>query len=196
MFILDRDEEIAQWVALQVHGSIEPVPGTRAVGWEESGEIIAGVAAHTFTPGRNMFVDIALSRGRFPRPLLSFCFHYAFGQLSLPRLTFSVDSANHKSMTLCQRLGAVREATLSCAAREGDLVLFRLCPDAAFVRRIFDERSKDPSEARLRQSDSGAGSLEHEAIRHGSTSEPAEHHHSHRHNYLDPTAWDCQPDRL
>lgn len=78
----------------------------------------------------NCFVNIALEPGVFWRPLLNAGLRYAFGQLSLRRLTFVVRADNLASIRLIRDLGSQHEATLRGAGNNGeDLHIFMLSPE-------------------------------------------------------------------
>lgn len=137
MFLTGQDARVAAWVYGQMDGPLDPPTGAVAVGWLDGPNLVGGLVFHTYTPGRNLFVDLALSQSRFPPAFLRFGLRYPFEQLRVPRLTFSIDSANLRSRRLVERLGAVQEATLSCAARHGDLLFYALRPESSSLCRRF-----------------------------------------------------------
>jgi RimJ/RimL family protein N-acetyltransferase len=142
MFVVGEDRRVARWVYEQIGGPLD-TPECTAVGWAREGELSGGLVYHSYTPQRNIFEDIALTGRHVPRAFLRFGLAYPFHQLRVPRLTFSIDSANLSSVRLVAQLGAIREATLSCAARQGDLEFWVLRLDASpLCRRILDGKVK------------------------------------------------------
>lgn len=126
MLIWDQPEIINSWVDAH-HGGV-CAPGTfTALGWA-SPELTAGLVFYS-SNGKNCFVNIAIEGKRFPRGLLRAGLYYAYSQLKLKRLTFSIEEANLPSQNLVTRLGAVHEATLRDAGLTGNLLIYALFPE-------------------------------------------------------------------
>lgn len=137
MLVWENPAEIEKWVAERGGGHCQP--GTfSAIGYVENGELIGGLVFHT-TNKINCFVNIALSKGRFPRALLFAGLYYVFHQLTLRRLTFFISSENILSQNLVVRLGAKREATLHGAGDKGeDLFLYVLWPADCWIWSVLN----------------------------------------------------------
>jgi RimJ/RimL family protein N-acetyltransferase len=117
--------------------------------------------------GPNVYVGVAVDRPTGFKWLLESGMKYAFGQLGCTRLTFMTESSNIKSVRLQERLGAVREATLTGAGRNGDDILIsRLTPDNYIWRRLngIERRRQRTYTPGLRESDSPAGKVQHEPV--------------------------------
>lgn len=151
MFLIGEDKLVADWVYARTSGQLDVGVGTVGVGWVDShNNLIAGVVFHSYTPGRNLFVDCAIEGKRFPPALLRFTLQYSFYQLKVARLTFAIDSVNLSSKRLVRRLGAIQEATLSGAACQGDLELWVLRPaTSAFCRRFLNVKKRHSGPAGL-----------------------------------------------
>jgi hypothetical protein len=160
MLVYDDPVPVGNWVAAQGGGFCPPGTFT-AMGYVEGGDLIAGLVFHT-SNGQNCFVNIALSKGRFPRALLKAGLYYVFKQLTLRRLTFFISSTNIKSQNLVVRLGAKREATLRSAdIGGGDLFIYSLFPEDCWIWSVVNGKiSRSPSESGPEGHDSPPGSRE------------------------------------
>lgn len=193
-FVLD-DPKTTSWIYERLGPGIIPPAGALTIGWSQNNVLVAGLSFHSIVHRKNIFVDIALAQKRFPPALLRFGLRYPLEQLQIPRLTFCIDSTNLASKGLVRSLGATREATLSCAARHGDLEIWVLwLSTSAFCRRFLSGRQRQfPRSTELRQADSAARSIEPAAVQYGPGRKPADYLHTHRHNVLDPDAWRGEP---
>jgi hypothetical protein len=141
MLIWDCPNDINEWVAERKGGRAHPGTCT-ALGWETGGKIVAGLVFYD-SNGSHCLVNIAIDGGRFPRGLLFAGLRYAFSQLQLKRLTFIIADSNIRSQELCARLGAAYEATLQGAGITGDLLIYKLLPEACPIwSRIHGQRRR------------------------------------------------------
>jgi RimJ/RimL family protein N-acetyltransferase len=123
------EPSINQWVEEQGGGRAQE-GSYRALGWyrEDPVRITGGLVFYN-SNAVNCFVSIALEKGVNPRGLLSAGMSYAFGQLALRRLTFSIASYNLPSIKLVTDLGSICEGSLRSALPEGDLHIYALFSD-------------------------------------------------------------------
>lgn len=162
MLIWEDPKPVHDWVDAQGGGHC--APGTySAIGYVEGGELTGGLVFYNANK-KNVFVNIALAGGKFPRPLLRAGLFYVFHQLALRRLTFIISPENIRSQNLVTRLGARREATLREAGDDGrDLYIYSLFPEDCYIwsvlngkilRRAAEPRSEgDNSPARAGESE-------------------------------------------
>lgn len=108
------------------------------------GEVRAALAFHHFTT-RSCYADIGVEGGFLPPNLLRMGLWYAFGQLGLRRLTFFIAASNLKSISLVERLGAYREATLQDGCSDGDAYIYCLRPDKCPIWRKLNEQRQFPA---------------------------------------------------
>mgnify|MGYP000024967503 CR=1 FL=1 len=101
-------------------------------GWLKDDCLVGALAFHHANE-RNIYCDIALEEGRFPRKLLHVGLWYAFGQLKCRRLTFFVSADNLKSIALVKKLGAYREATLQDGSSSGEAYIYCLRPENCLI---------------------------------------------------------------
>lgn len=120
-------EEINSWVAER--GGGKAAPGTFQAIASFTLERIRGGLVFYDSNGRNCLTNLALEDHYFPPELLRAGLLYAFNQLTLRRLTFTISSANIPSQNLVRRLGAIHEATLREADPLGDTLIFALFPE-------------------------------------------------------------------
>ena len=133
--LLVNDERTPKWVASHFGESDAPSVDN-SLGWEEDGQIVAGVFFDGFTKN-NIFAHIAAS-DRIPVALLRAVATYVYRQLGLSRMTFMVPSDNMKAIQLVVRMGAGLEATLQDAHGPGrHALLFVLWAGADFPQRML-----------------------------------------------------------
>jgi hypothetical protein len=128
MLIWDCPDILNEWVGSRAGGRAHPGTCT-ALGWEDSGKIVAALVFYD-SNGVNCNTNIAVEGGSFPVGLLKAGLKYTFGQLKLRRLTFIVSEGNIRSRKLCLGLGAILEATLREADKNGgNMLIFALFPE-------------------------------------------------------------------
>src|SRR5688572_31383411 len=139
----ENPREIGEWIYRNGGGYSEPGTYT-AIGYTKKGELVGGLAFSN-SSGKHCLVNIALSEGQFPRPLLAASLWYVFHQLTLRRVTFIIEQDNIRSQNLVTRLGAKREATLRGAGRSGDLFIYSLFPEDCQIWSRLRERCIRPA---------------------------------------------------
>lgn len=134
----ESPREIGDWV--YAHGGGYSEPGTyTAIGYTQRGELVAGVTFAN-SNGKHCLVNLALTGGTLPRPLLAAALFYVFHQLTLRRVTFIIEQDNIRSQNLVTRLGSKREATLREAGKTGDLFIYSLFPEDCQIWSRIRER--------------------------------------------------------
>lgn len=124
--VIVTGSEVGEWVCARTKGTWEP-GCAQAVGWSRDGVIVAGVVFDQWN-GAQVCMHVASdgSRKWLNREFLSLCFHYAFEQLKVKRITGLVAASNTQALRFDEHLGFVREATLADAAPDGDLIVLRM----------------------------------------------------------------------
>ncbi len=143
--VFGQEEWVNRWVGSRGVGEAFPQSYT-AIGWAREGELVGGLVFHTANR-HNCWANIALAPGVPFRRLLHAGLVYAFGQLALRRLTFSVSSSNLPSIKFVKALGADHEATLREAGSDReDILLFALFPESCPQwSRINEQRRRGAS---------------------------------------------------
>lgn len=110
----------------RTNGTYEPTC-SQSIGLERDGELVAGVVFDQFN-GAQVCMHVASdgSKKWLNRHFLWFCFHFAFEQLKVKRVTGLVAASNTDALRFDEHLGFVREATLADAAPDGDLIVLRM----------------------------------------------------------------------
>lgn len=113
--------EVSHWVARE----LATLPPTAAIGFGimEDGKILAAMSCHTYTEGRNIYVDTVILDRKAALPLFRAVGRYVFNQLALPRLTVQTESDNLEAIKLHQKLGCELEGTLKQAGKSGNDIL-------------------------------------------------------------------------
>lgn len=126
--VWDRPQLVGEWVCARLHARWVPSECT-AIGLASDGVVVAGVMFDHFN-GRSIAMHVA-SEGRnwLTRDFLRSCFGYAFNQLKVGKVIGLVDSTNIASKRFCHHLGFSLEATVTGAAKEGDLFIYSMTPD-------------------------------------------------------------------
>lgn len=186
IYLVNCDDAVGAWVYSKIGCRWLQGLGT-AFGVADDKGIACGLTFSDWN-GPNIFVAIAVERPVGVKWLLESGMKYVFGQLGCTRLTFMTESSNIKSVRLQERLGAVREATLTGAGRNGDDILIsRLTPDNFIWRRLngIERRGQRPNTSELRGVNSPARKVEHEPVRVDAELEPGGFDYSLRDNHLD-----------
>jgi hypothetical protein len=142
--------------------------GGTAFGYADDKGISCG-AAFTDYNGSNIFVSIAIERPAGARWLLWAIGYYGFVQLGCGRLTFVTESSNIRSVKFQEKLGAVHEARLIGAGRNGDDILIsRLTPDSRIWRKLDGKQGwrQRSGSTGLREHNSDSGTVEHQPVQH------------------------------
>lgn len=123
--IVTQDEAVGQWVHERTGGCWIPDSGA-IIGVYRDDAIVAGLTFTQWT-GANIFLAVAVEDKRaVTREFVFFGFWYAFEQLQCRRITALVDESNSASVSAIEHLGFTREATLSDAAPDGDVIVYRM----------------------------------------------------------------------
>jgi RimJ/RimL family protein N-acetyltransferase len=104
--------------------------------------VIQGAIAIHHSNGVNCWGDIALLPGVWPRKLVRAVLYYVFTQLQHRRLTMLIAASNLKSISLVEKLGAYREATLQDGCSDGDAYIYCLRPDKCPKWSNVNEQTK------------------------------------------------------
>lgn len=117
--ITGQDHVIGPWVGERL--GLEHLPERLVtIGLERDGKIIAGVIFEAYN-GRTVNLHVAGIDNWCSRDYLCAVFHYAFEVLKVVKVIGTVSSANVKAMKLDLGLGFIHEATITDAAKDGDL---------------------------------------------------------------------------
>lgn len=120
--IYAQDERLLDWCGERLR--ITFPPESRTIAAIDQAEILCVVAYSRFTP-HNCEMSIASSSPRWcTRRFLKAGFHYPFVQCDLQRVSFVTTPDNEKTVSLLQRLGAVREGILRRWFGERDGLLY------------------------------------------------------------------------
>ena len=94
---------------------------------DENGEILA-VVIYTRFSKHNCEMSIATSghKNWASKRFLKACYAYVFYQCGLKRITVVVDENNNQSITMCKKLGHVKEGILHSWFGETNGVIFRM----------------------------------------------------------------------
>lgn len=124
--VLDQRDRVAAWVFERLSGDARHTEKAYAMGVEEDGELIAGIAYDTFT-GRNIFMHVAALPGKnwVTRELLWHAFNYPFNVAGVERITGPVRETNLAAVRFDTHLGFVEECRLRGAEQDGsDTIMF------------------------------------------------------------------------
>ena len=135
--IYGQDERVAAWVASRV--DVDSFgPGTVALGLEEDGNLIAGVAFNMYTKA-SICMHVAAEPGRrwMNRDFLWRSFAYPFIQLKCNRITGFVRMDNLDAQRFDEHLGFKREGLVRRGCVDGtDMILYgMLREECRFLRR-------------------------------------------------------------
>jgi RimJ/RimL family protein N-acetyltransferase len=139
--VYGQDERVTRWVA-QRSGNDSPTPSCASIGFERGGELVAGV----YFDGRtqtNLFAHIASDGSILPAELLYAVAQFAYEQLGVLRMTFTVRDDNLPCLRLVQSMGASCEAVLEKGHENGDVILFVLWSNCDLFQRLKYRFAKD-----------------------------------------------------
>lgn len=121
---------VGPWVCERTGGTFEPNTST-AIGWEEDGELRAGVLYDQYN-GRSICMHVASdgSRRWMTREYLGVCFDYPFHQLGVNRIIGLVDSTNQQALRFDLALGFKIECEIEDAGKTGSLVILSMSKDS------------------------------------------------------------------
>lgn len=120
--MLTVGQGVVEWVEKRLGCAFPPSTG---IGWQEGGELVAGVAYNDFN-GVNICMHVAAVPGKrwMRREYLKTCFDYPFNQLGVKRITGWVAEGNKEARKFDEHLGFVLETTLSDAHPTGNLLVY------------------------------------------------------------------------
>lgn len=110
---------------------LEPVGGSKGLGLERDGELIAGVVYEDFN-GKNIWMHVAAKPGVqwMTRSYLWYCFHYPFVEMGVDRITGYVHEDTLAARRLAEHMGFELETRLKGAAPNGaDVLLYVMWRD-------------------------------------------------------------------
>lgn len=126
---MGRDDAVGHWIMARTDGAWAPGQG-RAIGLEENGRLIAGVAFDSFN-GASCCIHVAAVPGKrwMNREFLWVTFAYPFLQLNVKKLLGPVGSLNVEARAFDEHVGFVLEAALKDAHPDGDLLVYSMTRD-------------------------------------------------------------------
>ena len=122
MIVCDQTERVGQWIADKT-GMVFYNSGCTAIGFEINGEMKAGILYQNFTPKS---VDVSWAVDYMSKEFLWYAFHYPLVELGLKKMIGEIDSANHKAVKLCEKLGFQKEAVIVDAGQIGDKIIYSI----------------------------------------------------------------------
>ena len=122
--ITTQVEHIGPWVCEKAGGHWVLGRGT-GIGKIKDGDLVAGVLYEDFN-GAQIVCHIRGDGRWADRRFLNIIFDYPFNQLKVNRITVPVNSTNQACIKLVTHMGFELESTLSRAAPDGDLLIFRM----------------------------------------------------------------------
>jgi RimJ/RimL family protein N-acetyltransferase len=117
--VCGQNERVLKWVGDRIDET-DFGPGSKGIGLQENGELIAGVAYNMYT-GASICMHVAAVPGKrwMTREYLWACFAYPFLQLKCNRVTGLVRVDNFVAQKFDEHLGFVIEGRLRRAATDG-----------------------------------------------------------------------------
>lgn len=122
--VYGQDERVRDWVAERIGENLDDA--NVAIGIEEDGELIAGVAYNMYT-GAAICMNVAATPGKrwTTKEFMYAFFAYPFIQLNCRRVTGLVRASNIRSQKFDEHVGFTREGVLREAFEDGeDAVLY------------------------------------------------------------------------
>lgn len=130
MLITNQRERVSAWVAKQI-GLNAPWEKACALGWEEHGELCAGIVIDGYvSKARGSMHCAGVGKYWLRREFLYACFDYAFNFLDLKVLINVVSAENKNSLRFTKKIGFSEICRIPLAWNgEEDLVLFQMRRD-------------------------------------------------------------------
>jgi RimJ/RimL family protein N-acetyltransferase len=121
--IIDNDHKrIGEWIAKKTDSEYRE--GSKCIGLEKDGEIIAGVLYDWFN-GSSVYAHIAIE-GPINREFLWFIFYYPFEQLGAKVIIGLVAEDNKKAQQLDEHLGFVLNSIIPQGHPSGGLFIYTM----------------------------------------------------------------------
>lgn len=122
--VYGQDERVRNWVAERIGENLDDA--TAAIGVEEDGELIAGVAYNMYT-GASICMNVAAEPGKrwTTKEFMYAFFAYPFVQLNCNRVTGLVRRSNSVARKFDEHVGFVQEGVIRQAFEDGeDAILY------------------------------------------------------------------------
>jgi RimJ/RimL family protein N-acetyltransferase len=113
------------WAYVRQYTPIGMVAGSKGIGLERDGELIAGVVYEGYNT-QNVWMHVGTTPGKkWTMEYLRYCFYYPFVELDCKRVSGYVEASNSAARRFDEHLGFQQEAVLKGAASDGgDVVLY------------------------------------------------------------------------
>lgn len=129
---------VGPWVSKKLFSAWD-ANGASALGLERRAELVAGVIYQNWN-GRACVCHIVVE-GLLTPTYLAAIFHYPFTYGGLDKIIAPVAESNDDSINFVTKLGFTREATLSGAHPDGDILLYTMTRDACrFIGERYGQR--------------------------------------------------------
>lgn len=125
MILTHHHSRVGAWVEKNGGGFYRQ--GSKCIGLEKNGEIVAGVLYDYFN-GASLYAHIAVT-GRLTREYLHVIFDYPFRQLQAKVLIGLVAESNKKSRKFVEHLGFSLTAEIPEGHPEGALLIYTMRPE-------------------------------------------------------------------
>ena len=143
MIVAWQHARVGAWI--QSHGGGFYRPGSKCIGLEKNGELVAGVL-YDYHNGASVYAHIAVT-GRLDRHYLHVIFDYPFRQLGAKVLIGLVAESNKKSRKFVEHLGFTLTATIPEGHPEGALLIYTMRKKDCRWLRSENEQAKSPRAA-------------------------------------------------
>lgn len=113
------------WAYVRQYTPISMVAGSKGLGLERDGELIAGVVYEGYNT-QNVWMHVATTPGKkWTMEFMRYCFYYPFVELGCKRVSGYVEASNALARRFDEHLGFKKEAVLEGAAADGgDVILY------------------------------------------------------------------------
>lgn len=175
--VVDAPDIIGAWVIERGGGQWIPGQGTAIGIVDEDGRICSGIAFTDYN-GRNMLCHICIEDFRALRTLILAAGRYAFYQAGCKRLTFIAEESNIRAVRLHEKLGAVREARLKGAGRNGDDILISCFTEESPFWKKLNGKVECSTAAKLRGADPSPRTVEYQSVQHDAQCIAGKHDHA------------------